>query len=886
MSSADTKIMLTRRSLLFKGAITLGGAMAAPGTVFAQASLQTSRSTPPDRIPLRVIVVDSLVGARQILDRLNKGESFASLAMERSLDPTANQGGYLGVLNPAELRPELRDALKGIAPGQVSPIVRIPEGYAILKIDRQPPGASDDRNPNRLLSLTGPGAVRYGPEVDGLGEEEAAFHDFPYKPEGWNRNLVSIAEIHQKSVPSAIKRLQGVLDPASLDDPPADTAIHLRYLLAQLYAFQGDMAKAIEQWRAAYGLSQSASPQMVHYLEAVLGIAHLHKSEMENGVYRNPGEKCLFPMSSKLSYSVTGDSQEAAERFLNYLSQDRNDLEAKWLLNLACMTLGKYPAGVPEEFLFPLTGFQSKQSVGRFVDVAPDVGLTSFSDCGGIIVDDFENRGLFDVVVSSFDAQASLRYFRNNGDGTFTDRTQHAGLENFFGGLNIIQTDYNNDGCLDVLVLRGAWEYPQPMSLLQGNGDGTFTDVTRQAGLTDLISTQTAAWADIDNDGLLDLFVGNERGPSHLFLNKGNGTFEDISGAAGVDRIAFTKGVVAEDYDNDGYVDFYVTNIGSSNFLYHNERNGTFREVAREADVRDPFGHSFATWFFDYDNDGWPDLFTTSYYTSIDETLRTYLGLPHNAVTLKLYKSMRDGTFDDVTNLVGLDKVFMPMGANFGDIDNDGFLDIYLGTGNPSYGALVPNVLLRNDGGRRFVDVTALSGTGELHKGHGVAFADMSHAGHEDILTVIGGATPGDRHAFRFFKNPGNANNWITLKLVGAKTNRAALGARIAITVKNEGRGPRSIYRTVGSGGSFGANPLEQHIGLGPSARIEKVEIWWPVSNTRQTFSSLHTNQFIEIKEFAGQYEKLVRRKLPMRPPQGAAAVEVERDTDSPDRRG
>ncbi len=871
MSTADTKTLLSRRSLLFKGAITLGGAMAAPATVFAQASLQTSRSAPPGKIPLRVIVVDSLAGAKQILDRLKEGEDFASLAMERSLDPTARQGGYLGVLDPAELRPELRDALKGLAPGQVSPIVRIPEGYAILKIDRQAPRAADEGSPRRLLSLTGPGAILYGPDVDGLVEAETVFLDFPDKPAGWDRNLVTIAEIHQNSVPSAIKRVQGILDPASPNDPPAETTIHLRYLLAQLYAFQGDMAKAIEQWRASYQLAQPASPKMAHYLDEVLGIAYLHKSEMENDVYRNPGEKCLFPMSSKLRYAVTGDSQEALERFLKYLGQDRNNLEARWLLNLTYMTLGKYPAGVPKEFLFPLTGFESKQSVGRFVDVAPSVGLNNFSDCGGIIVDDFENRGLFDVVVSSFDSQAALRYFHNNGDGTFSDRTQHAGLEDFLGGLNVIQTDYNSDGCLDILVLRGAWEYPQPMSLLRGNGDGTFTDVTRQAGLTHLIGTQTGVWADINNDGLLDLFVGNERGPSHLFLNKGDGTFEDISAAAGVDRIAFTKGVVAEDYDNDGYVDFYVTNIGSSNFLYHNQHNGTFREVAREAGVRDPFGQSFATWFFDYDNDGWPDLFATSYYTSVDETLRTYLGLPHNAVTLKLYKNMRDGTFDDVTNLVGLDKVFMPMGANFGDVDNDGFLDIYLGTGDPSYGALVPNVLLRNDGGRRFVDITASSGTGELHKGHGVAFADMSHAGHEDILTVIGGATPGDKHAFRFFKNPGNANDWIALKLVGVKTNRAAMGARIAITVKNAGHDSRSIYRTVGSGGSFGANPLEQHIGLGPSARIEKLEIWWPVSNTRQTFSSLHTNQFIEIKEFAKRYEKLDRPQLSMRLPREAA---------------
>jgi hypothetical protein len=213
-----------------------------------------------------------------------------------------------------------------------------------------------------------------------------------------------------------------------------------------------------------------------------------------------------------------------------------------------------------------------------------------------------------------------------------------------------------------------------------------------------------------------------------------------------------------------------------------------------------------------------------------------------------------------VTVEVGLDKVFLPMGANFGDIDNDGFLDIYLGTGNPSYASLVPNVLLRNHDGKYFVDVTASSGTGELHRGHGIAFADLDNRGYEDIIAEIGGATPGDSHALRVFENPGNGNDWISLKLVGVKTNRSAIGARIKVTVENHSQGTRSIYRTVGSGGSFGASPLQQHIGLGKDARIVDLEIWWPTSNTRQHFSHVGKNQFLEIKEFSQEYAKLGRR--------------------------
>jgi hypothetical protein len=500
--------------------------------------------------------------------------------------------------------------------------------------------------------------------------------------------------------------------------------------------------------------------------------------------------------------------------------------------------------------------------VGQFRDVAPQAGLNVFATAGGVIVDDLAGTGRFDVVTSNFYSCGPMHYFGNNGDGTFTERTAAAGLGDQLGGLNIMQTDYNNDGCKDILVLRGGWETAQRKSLLRNNCDGTFTDVTAESGLAKpATSTQTAAWADINNDGLLDLFVGNEDGAAQLFLNKGHGVFEDIARTAGVDRVAYTKGVSAVDYDNDGFMDFYVSNLGGNNFLYRNNHNNTFTEMAQAAGVPGP-GRGFATWFFDYDNDGWPDLFVTSYFVSLEESVRTYLGLTHNATTLKLYKNLRDGSFRDVTAEVGLDKVFMPMGANFGDIDNDGFLDIYLGNGNPSYGSLIPHVLLRNKEGKSFVDVTASSGTGELHKGHGIAFADLDNDGDEDIVAEVGGAVPGDSHALRVFENPGHGNDWISLKLVGVKTNRAAIGARIKVTVENEGRGTRSIYRSVGSGGSFGASPLEQHIGLGKSARIADLEIWWPASNTRQHFTHLEKNQFVEITELAADYRKVERPRV------------------------
>jgi tetratricopeptide (TPR) repeat protein len=825
------------------------------GLVLAQDSSQVEE--------LRIIVVDSASKADQVLQRLKSGEDFASLAREVSIDPTSSDGGSMGRVDASTLRTELRDALKGIAPRQITGVVRVPSGYAILKVIS--PGDADPQqntSPARILPSSATGAIRYAPNIGGKGEADLAFRDFARKPEGWSQNLHALCQIRQQSMAAVIDDVKKTLDPAnpgSISHGRPLDAIQMHYALANLYAYQGEMDNAVEQWQAAYQIASSQLPAAMPELEQALGIAYLHKSEMDNDVYRHPGDRCIFPPHSNQSYAKPAASEKAIEYLLKYLQRNPEVLDAKWLLNLAYMTLGKYPAGVPQQYLIPPSTFESSEDLGRFVDVAPAAGIDLYSMSGGLIVDDFERNGLFDVVTSDFGQCAPMHYFHNDGDGTFTDRTAQAGLSDQLGGLNMIQTDYNNDGCLDILVLRGAWEFPQRKSLLRNNCDGTFTDVTAASGLAEpATDTQTAVWADIDNDGYLDLFVGNENRPSQLFHNRGDGTFEDISHAAGIDRIAFTKGIVAADYDNDGYVDFFVSNLNGDNFLYHNNHDKTFTEVAAQAGVQKPW-QSFAAWFFDYDNDGWPDLFVTSYYVSVEESVRSYLGLSPNAETLKLYKNLGNGTFRDVTAQVGLDRIFMPMGANFGDIDNDGFLDMYLGTGNPSYASLFPNVLLHNKDGKFFTDVTASSGTGELHKGHAVAFADIDNDGDEDLLTEIGGAVPGDSHAFRLFENPGNDNDWISLHLVGVKTNRAAIGARIKLTVQNEGKAARSIYRTVGTGGSFGASPLTQHVGLGKSARIVDLEIWWPTSNSKQSFADVAVDQFLEIKEFAKDYSKLER---------------------------
>jgi tetratricopeptide (TPR) repeat protein len=825
-------------------------------------TMEAQSSNEQRTMNLGIIVTPTVTEAETVLKQLSTGADFAVLAKERSIDATATDGGYMGKLDPSQLRGELRDALQGRGVGQLTDVVHLPSGFAILKVLAFAP-VTEDLNPKRISSLISTGAIRYGAGVSGLNEADAAFQNYP-KPLGWNHDLHETCQVRRDSLQAAKNAVRGFVDSdrAKLKGPDEIVEqIQGHSALAQLYAFSGQMEESIHEWTAAYKLASFNSPGSLLNLEESLGASYLHLSEMENGIYRNSRDMDIFPpLHPRASYERKDESKQAIQYFQKYLEQRPDDLEVRWLLNLAYMTLGEYPSGVPTVYLIPEKDFRSKESIGRFVDVAPAAGLNVIRGAGGVIVDDFDNDGLLDVVVSSLDVCDPIRFFHNNGDGTFSDRTEQAGLLDQLGGLNIVQADYNNDGCMDILVLRGGWEFPQRKSLLRNNCNGTFTDVTEESGLAATVtSTQAAAWADVDNDGNLDLFIANEKAPAQLFHNRGDGTFEEIGKAAGIDQMGFSKGVAATDYDHDGFVDFYVTNQNGVNFLYHNNGNKTFTEVGRQAGVQAP-SFSFATWFFDYDNDGWPDLFVDSYLVAVDESLKTYVGQRHNAETLKLYRNKHDGTFEDVSAKVGLDKVFMPMGANFGDLDNDGFLDIYLGVGQPSFTALLPHVMLRNKEGKSFVDITESSGTGELHKGHGIVFADLSRQGHEDIVAEIGGAVPADKHALRVFENPGNDNDWLNVRLAGVKSNRFGVGAEIKVTVEDGKEAPRMIYRTVGQTSSFGANPLEQNIGLGHDAHALSIDVWWPATGTRQHFNDVAKNQYLEIKEFATSYTRLERR--------------------------
>ena len=835
--------------------------------VLAQQAQQTQQATAsPDgsTLTLRIIVAGTSDEAARVLQRVKSGEAFAAVARAVSVDPSARSGGFLGAIDPSTLRGDVQRALHGLAIGQFSAVVQVATGFAVLQVVPDTGGTPAAINPASLAAISALGNVKYVPDVGGLPEAEAVLREFP-KAADWNLDPRAICQARQDSLAAGAQLFEDFFAPSAADirkgRPPFELMqAHLGH--AQLLAYQGLMTRAVEHYEQAYQLAKSAVPGALAQVEEMLGVAYLHKAGMESGVFREPDDFCLLPNRPGRAYAKTTDVEKAIAQFTTYLERRPDDLEVRWLLNLAYMALGTYPDGVPAKFRIEASAFASSEDVGRFRDVGPQTGLNVFAAAGGVIVDDFTGTGRLDVITSNWYACSPMHYFANSGDGTFTDRSPAAGFRDQVGGLNLVQADYNNDRCTDILVLRGGWEVPQRNSLLKNNCDGTFTDVTSEAGLAaPATSTQTAAWADVNNDGNLDLFVGNENQPAQLFLSDGHGHFTDIAKSAGVGRQSFAKGVAAGDYDNDGFVDFYVSNYDGANFLYRNKHDNTFEERAIAAGAPGP-GRGFATWFFDYDNDGWLDLFVTSYFMSVDDTARTYLGVAHNASTMKLYRNRGNGSFEDVTRSTGLDKVFMPMGANFGDIDNDGFLDMYLGMGTPSYASMAPHVLLRNKSGKAFVDVTTSSGTGEIHKGHGVAFVDLDNDGDEDIVAEVGGATPGDSHAMRVFENPGHGNDWIALKLTGVKSNRSALGARITVTVENSDGGHRTINRQVSSGGSFGASPLEQHIGLGRAPKTIDVDIWWPTSNTRQHFSDVPRNTAFAVDEFATTVTRVDRKPV------------------------
>ncbi|MDA1143055.1 MAG: CRTAC1 family protein, partial [Planctomycetota bacterium] len=408
----------------------------------------------------------------------------------------------------------------------------------------------------------------------------------------------------------------------------------------------------------------------------------------------------------------------------------------------------------------------------------------------------------------------------------------------------------------------------------RNNGNGTFDDVTEEAGLLYFAPGITASWADFDNDGWLDLCVGNESRsgaqiPVQLFRNNRDGTFTECASELGVNLMTFVRGIVWGDYNNDDRQDLYISGWDEDNFLFKNTAHG-FENVTKKAGVPGPNG-SFPTWFWDYNNDGWLDIFAAGAPDSGDDTMATQTAFvlargglgeePRVGDCNSLYRNNGNGTFTDLVREAKIAIPLMAMGANFGDLDNDGYPDFYIGSGNIDFSNLVPNRMFRNAGGKFFQDVTTSGGFGHLQKGHGIAFVDMDNDGDQDIYAVMGGSYSGDAFQNALFLNPGHGNHWISLKLEGRQTNRSAIGVRVRVNVSTA-EGERDIYTVVSEGGSFGASAFRRDIGLGKATAIQFLEIHWPTTGKTQKFEDVTMDKSYKLIEGGAEMEEVKLKRL------------------------
>lgn len=551
----------------------------------------------------------------------------------------------------------------------------------------------------------------------------------------------------------------------------------------------------------------------------------------------------------------------------------------------------------------PLAGELLQASVARsaspsaikFEDVAQKAGVNFVvENCptptkyqpetmpAGVALFDYDGDGLLDIYLVNGAEMPSLvktspkyynRLFHNNGDGTFTDVTEHAGVAGAGYGMGVAVGDYDNDGHPDLFLANVNGN-----QLFHNNGDGTFTDVTVKAGLSGAMYkgrkmwSIAAGWFDYNNDGLLDLFVANYcqwdpqfepvcmgldgRGychpdsfgplPNTLYRNNGDGTFTDVSAETGISSVLGKgMGVVFADYNGDGFLDVFVANDNSPNLLFRNLGGKRFAEVGFEAGVAyNDEGTALAGMgadFRDLNNDGFPDI----WHTAIENE------------TFPLLMNDGKGVFRNASQTSRLANLTRPMSGwsnGIVDLDNDGWKDLVVARSNvlDNIGQISrhflyaePNAVFRNLGNGRFEDVSATAGADFLRPlpHRGLAYGDLDNDGRMDLVVTALGAP------VRVFRNvTENRNHWILLKLTGTKSNRMGIGARIRVTTDDG----RMIYNeaTTSTGYAASSDP-RVHFGLGSSRMIKEIEIRWP-SGTRQVLHDVTTDRILEVTEPRG----------------------------------
>jgi len=571
--------------------------------------------------------------------------------------------------------------------------------------------------------------------------------------------------------------------------------------------------------------------------------------ELEQAVqdmgFRYPNLRSVAIHEAGLAYFNSGDFHKAIQAFSAALTADRNNQPARHWVWLASERLGGYPSDVPTEFrMKPKVGWE--KTALHYEDIAVRCGFDKTAGTRGIAVFDYNNDGLLDVLMVA--AHAGISLYRNNGDGTFTDVSIESGLYRATNGFGVTVGDYNNDGFPDVCVSRFAF-YGGECELWRNNGDGTFTNVSKESGVYSWQPSFTASWVDYDCNGLLDLFVATNLGgllerkaPNRLFRNNGDGTFTEVALQAGIQSKWPSIGHSWGDYNNDGYPDLMLSSAIGPPELFRNNGDGTFTEVTASANLgRNNL--AFVAQWCDIDDDGWLDIVQYSWSTHENVVYSLQTGeTPPYGNPARVYRNNRDGTFTEIGRQLGIKECWGSMSGNTADLNNDGYIDIVLGNGGPLMDRSEPLVILENDG-RQFRNVTFSAGLPFEGKGHGVNCADLFNDGRLSILVATGGQYPGDMMTSSLFCPTSRPGNYLSVHLTGTTSNRDAIGARLKLVA-----GGREQHRVVNGGSNFGCMPPDQHFGLAQLTQVESLEVWWP-SGLRQRFAALPANRRIFITE-------------------------------------
>ena len=597
-----------------------------------------------------------------------------------------------------------------------------------------------------------------------------------------------------------------------------------------------------------------------------LGVVHLYMGDFDRAVERltkldaqalPPDIKAQNLMDLGYAHYRLGNHREAAGCFIQSIDT-KESLLGQWLLRLAYDKLGRDGDDLSPKYRFPLPPEEVDRGSPpklRFTDIAEEMGVAKVDGAGPSAFADYDNDGDPDILAAGCDTFTAL--YRNDGD-RFADVTIEAGLHELESGFSSNFVDYDNDGALDIFICRNGWSGAARNILLRNDGKGKFEDRSVESGLDDPGNGFVSLWADFDRDGDLDVVVANgvvqDGSTNRLYRNRGDGTFEDDTARAGLEepRRWGTIGMAVGDYDRDGDPDIFVNGRWAApNRLYRNKGDGTFDEVAQEAGLSAPPHNGYVALFFDYNNDAYPDILATCVARWL-YVLKGYAGAvvplgpdQLQAHVTRLYENDRDGTFTEVTYEAGLGFPYGIMAANSADLDNDGYLDLYFGTGDPDLKRLEPSLFLHNNGDGTFRNLSRFAGLDHLGKGHGISFADFDGDGDLDIYAPQGGFFHGDLWANPFYRNEaGNENHWFHLKLRGRSSNRFAVGAQV--TLKSGGT---LQYREVTGGIGFGStNSYPVEFGLGERDSIDEVEIIWP-SGLKQVLKSPPVDSFIEVEE-------------------------------------